>query len=336
MKILVYDDSPDFGGHQIMASRGIKALAADSATEIICMINPANSRLAEKLAEFLIVQPTRNFKALNPDLVLCIQGDIRQSAKGVLAAERAGIECVGYIALPHRRADMGARFGALRDRASQHLLNQPDRYITISERMKALLTQRDGGKTISIVPNGIPSPPPTTHQAGSTKTLGLLGRLEFKQKQQDFMVRAFLDHPDTFKNCRLLIAGDGPDKTRLKKLIGGNDQIDLLPWQDNPETFYEQIDILMLPSRFEGMPLVMLEALARGIPVVGSRCDGMADLLPETWTFEPENSTALADTFSALQKNGTPEITALQQKILTEYSIEAFQENFRRAVLQNG
>ncbi len=319
MKILVYDDTPDFGGHQIMAARGVEALGADPSTEIIRQKSPSD------------------FHTLKPDLVLCIQGDITQSTLGMLAAKRAGIECISYIATPHRKTAMGARFGTLRDLAGQRLINRPDRYITISESMKQILRDRGCTKPIDIVPNGIPAPQTSNPKPQTSNfTLGLLGRIEFKQKQQNFMVRTFLAHPDIFKNCRLLIGGDGPDKRKLQKLIQGKDNIELLRWQDDTEALYEQIDRLLLPSRFEGVPLVMLEALARGIPVLGSRCDGMAELLPETWTFEPENAAALVSTFSALQKNGTPEIAALQQKVLSEYSLEKFQRNFRRAVLQNG
>jgi hypothetical protein len=42
MKILVYDDNLDYGGHQIMASHGIEALVADPTLEILFMFNPQN------------------------------------------------------------------------------------------------------------------------------------------------------------------------------------------------------------------------------------------------------------------------------------------------------
>ena len=204
------------------------------------------------------------FQNLKPDLVLCIQGEIEDSSKAVLAARRAGIECTSYIAIPHPMRLMGAKLGGLRDRINQYLFNQPTRYIAISESMEQLLRERGVTKPIAVVPNGIPTPPPvspvTSH--ASRLTLGMLGRIEFNQKQQDFMVRTFCRFSEQFKDCRLLIAGDGPDRERLQKLVEGKVGIILLPWQEDAETFYESIDFLMLPSRFEGVPLVMLEALA--------------------------------------------------------------------------
>jgi glycosyltransferase involved in cell wall biosynthesis len=339
MKILVYDDNPDYGGHQVMACHGVEALAADPAVEVVFMFNPANRKLAEKLPILGNVQcleashPAKTFQTLEPDLVLCIQGDIAQCSKGLLVAKQAGIECVSYIAIPHRLADMGARLGALRDRMNRHLFNRPDRFIAISESMKQILLERGVDKPIAIVPNGIPSPATSNRKPqAANPVLGLLGRVEFNQKQQDFMVRTFLGNPRAFGDCRLLIAGNGPDEDKLRKMVEGKENIDLMPWQENPETFYGQIDFLVIPSRYEGVPLVMLEALARGIPTLGSARDGMKDMLPEAWTFEPENARALASTFSNVRKTWKTKIDSLQAKVQDEHSLEAFKARFREAV----
>ncbi|MBT8041809.1 MAG: glycosyltransferase family 4 protein [Pontiella sp.] len=333
MKILVYDDSPDYGGHQIMACLGIEALTSDPSIEVVCMFNPANRKLRERLKDHTILQFTRNFQSLEVDKVLCIQGDVRQSFKGIDAAMQADIECISYIAIPHRMAHMGAKLGALRDIGHRRLFNKPDRYITISESMKKLLIERGARKPISVVPNGIQTPPATPQNRSDIQTIGLLGRIEFNQKQQDFMVRTFLNHPKVFEDCRLLIAGNGPDENKLKAMIAGNENIVMIPWQENPESFYEQIDLLIIPSRYEGVLLVMLEALARSIPVIGSDRDGMKDLLPHTWTFETENADALIETFSHVRQTWQNEIDPLRQKVLSEHSLERFKVNFSKAVI---
>jgi len=320
-----------------MACHGVEALASDPEIELVCMLNPANRKLMDRLAPFDRLPLTTNFKSLTVDRILCIQGDIAQSTNGILAAKNAGIKCISYLAIPHRLSEMGAKLGRFRDGLNQRFVNAPDRYITISESMKTLLSERGATVTICVVPNGIPLPQkrnvPPPH---SPFTLGLLGRIEFNQKQQDFMVRTVLAHPDIFGGCRLLLAGNGPDKKSLERLIEGHHEIVLLPWQNTMDAFYDQIDMLVIPSRFEGVPLVMLEALARGIPVIGSARDGMKDLLPEAWTFETENAEALARTFSAVRDDGWQDtMPALQQKVCTDFSLDTFKTNFYAAVMES-
>jgi len=334
MRILIYDDNPDFGGHQIMACHGIEALANHAAVDLICMINPANGKLTERLADFNCIAPASDFNALRVDQILCIQGDLSQSTQGILNAKKAGINCVSYLALPHSLADMGAKFGALRDRINQRFINMPDRYITIAESMKQRLLERGCKKPVHLVPNGIPSPGPFSKKTEPPFTIGMIGRIEISQKQHDFMVRTFLNHPAVFGNCRLLIAGSGPDRGKLEKMIAGKEHIQCLPWQTSRDALYEKIDLLAIPSRYEGVPLVMLEALSRGIPVIGAACDGMKDTLPAAWTFESENQHALIEAFSIARKSEPDEVEPLRQQVLANHSLEAFKTNFVQAVLE--
>jgi len=348
-----------------MACHGIEALSTQPSTEIIVMLNPANHRLIDKLSGIkacriqespcetrppqcirtlidrrAIQRLAIQLKALSPDLVLCIQGDIEQSSLAARAAHQAGIECVSYIALPHSKVTMGAKLGTMRDLTYRHILNLPSRYICISESMAALLQKRGVEKPITVVRNGITLPSGLQNQkAGhSSYTLGLLGRIEFKQKAQDFMVQAFCDFPETFNDIRLCIAGDGPDRAVLAKKIthcSRREEITLLAWQDDVDGFFSHIDLLAVPSRYEGVPLVMLEALARGVPVIGSNRDGMQEILPEDWTFETGNAAAFAETFSHVRDTWQDGITPIREKVLEIYSLDAFKTNFCNAVLGN-
>lgn len=339
MKIIVYDDNPDFGGHQVMTCHGVEALAKDDAVDLLFLVNPSNDRLVARLEHAGI--PTRAVQEGRPlepaDLVLCIQGDTYQSTKGIEAARNVGTPCISYLALPHTKAEMGAMLGTLRDRLRHHDINLPDRYITVSEGMKHKLAARNCNKPIDVVPNGVAIPSsshrlPDDAEPSAPCTLGLAGRIEFKQKQQDLVVDAFRKQADAFRDVRLLLAGSGPDEKVLRDRISGMDSIALLPWQQEMETFYNQIDILLIPSRYEGVPLVMLEALVRGIPVVGSTVDGMQEMLPAHWTFPPGDTEAFTQTLMDVRETWQNDIQRLQQNILENHSLESFKANFVRTV----
>jgi len=368
--IIIYDDNPVYGGHQIMSAYGVEALAEDVNLAPIFYVNPDNQKLINRVEDIalktgnLIIRTTglktrkmqgvrnhlsgrqirklrQEFISNDPAMILCIQGEIENSSQALLAGAKMNINCISYIPVPHRMALMGAKLGALRDMFNKYLFNKLDGYITISPSMAELLRERGVRCPIDVVYNGID----TENSGGLLKEeacesfglpnnktiIGMIGRIEFNQKRHNLMLETMHDNPKIFDNTFLAIMGGGPDEKRLRRIIadyGMEDRVKLLPWSDNPRTFYNAIDFLMLPSRFEGVPLVMLEALCAGVPVVGSRRDGMADILPAEWLFEPENSAALAKTFDYVRQHGDKSIEGVQKKIKEEMTLESFKNSF--------
>ena len=75
--------------------------------------------------------------------------------------------------------------------------------------------------------------------------------------------------------CRLIILGEGPERSELEKLIIDNNQqenIYLLGWQENPYKYINQSNLFVLSSNYEGFPMIVLEALACNIPVISTDC----------------------------------------------------------------
>ncbi|MBC8206940.1 MAG: glycosyltransferase [Kiritimatiellales bacterium] len=372
--IVCYDDNPDYGGHQVMACLAVESLSKAKDIRLVFFYSPQNDRLRRRLEKIqagstsmeLRITPyrTRKLQGLrnrfakkaihklrhliereSPDLVLCIQGEIEHASLALCAGQRMRAPCISYIPIPHRMALMGAKFGRLRDGLNAYLFRRPNGWITISESMKTLLQKRGTKRPIQVVHNGIDTSrfAPLAKQAARTalglpehKTLiGNIGRVEFNQKQQDFLARTFSTHWKNQDEMHLVLVGDGPDSGRLHTLINDleiQSQVSFLPWQEESALVYSALDMLIIPSRFEGVPLVMLEALACGTPVIASARDGMKDLLPVAWTFETENGDALAATYEYVSNHWKNEITTLQTKIKTEYTIEVFQQNFEDAV----
>ncbi len=79
-----------------------------------------------------------------------------------------------------------------------------------------------------------------------------------------------------------LIAGDGPERDKLEAMassLGLMDRICFLGTRSDMLTLLRQVDFLVLPSRYEGLPLVILEAMAVGCPIVATKVDGTAEVL---------------------------------------------------------
>ncbi|MFG3346605.1 glycosyltransferase family 4 protein [Streptomyces sp. NPDC048018] len=104
-----------------------------------------------------------------------------------------------------------------------------------------------------------------------------VGRL-CRQKGQDVLLAAWPEVLARVPGARLVLVGDGPDEERLRAAAGDSVTFagavaDTAPW-------YRAADVVVLPSRWEGMALAPLEAMASGRPVVVGDVDGARESLP--------------------------------------------------------
>ncbi len=101
-----------------------------------------------------------------------------------------------------------------------------------------------------------------------------IGRLT-RQKGQWFMIRSFKQVFERYPHARLFILGDGPLKEDLEDLITKldlNNHVFFLGEQDNVFPFLKNGDCFLFPSLWEGLPLVLIEALSMDIPIISSDC----------------------------------------------------------------
>ncbi len=111
--------------------------------------------------------------------------------------------------------------------------------------------------------------------------LGAMGRLA-EQKRFDLLIRAADRLLEAGHDLSLLIAGEGPSRPALQALIdelGRSERIGLLGFQQEIIPLYEAMDVFVLSSLREGLPNVVLEAMALEVPVVATRIAGMPRLI---------------------------------------------------------
>jgi len=373
IRLIIYDDSAVFGGHEVMALLGLEGLLK-AGIDIVFFFSQHNTKLSESLAVFKEkysnlstvetdfyskkFQGIRNhfeksftkklasqFREFSPDGILVIQGDIEISSQGVLAGKLLETPTISYIPFAHGLEDMGAKLGKWRDVLNRYLLNAPDYFITITEEAKNTFIRLGSKVSIDVVYNGIElgRSKLTPEEARSNfnlplnkKIIALCGRLESRQKGQDFLVQA-VSQSDFLKSEVLsLLVGDGPDEALLKDEVvrlGLADSIKFMGWC-NTSLLYPAIDVLVIASRFEGMPLVMLEALVAGVPVVATDRDGMKELLPEYWRYPYGDYDGFIKKLEAVIKEKSIKwIEPLQNQVKKNMSVSAFQDNFVRTVV---
>jgi glycosyltransferase involved in cell wall biosynthesis len=143
---------------------------------------------------------------------------------------------------------------------------------------------------IEVIPNAVPAPrssgiPVVTEEIvkarpASHVVLGM-GRLSH-EKGFDMLIDAFSNLADDFPDWKLRILGEGPLRETLQATIdqrGLQAQIELPGWVADPELALDQGDLFVLPSRYEGFPNALLQAMSRGLPCIGFDCQGsLADL----------------------------------------------------------
>lgn len=101
-----------------------------------------------------------------------------------------------------------------------------------------------------------------------------IGRLD-RQKGQWFLIRSFRRVVDKHKNARLFIIGEGDLREKLEDLIGKldlNGSVFLLGEQENIFPFLKNSDCFVLSSLWEGLPLVLIEALSMNLPIISTDC----------------------------------------------------------------
>lgn len=131
------------------------------------------------------------------------------------------------------------------------------------------------------------------------------GRLHEK-KGFDILLRAMARLRDAGVAAECRIAGEGPERARLEALaaeldLGG--RVRLAGWRDDLPAFLAEGDLFAFPSHQEGFPLVLLQAMAAGLPIVSSAIDGPNEMLADgrTGLLVPDaDPAALADALAAL------------------------------------
>lgn len=135
--------------------------------------------------------------------------------------------------------------------------------------------------------------------------VGMTCRL-VEQKGVSYGLQAFVPVTARFPNAYLIIAGDGPLRQALENeaaALNLGERVRFLGWRDDVPQLMHAFDLLLAPSLWEGFGLVILEAMAGGLPVVASRVSAIPEIVVDGETgllVPPRDTDALAEAITHL------------------------------------
>ncbi|MDE3038875.1 MAG: glycosyltransferase, partial [Pseudomonadota bacterium] len=157
-----------------------------------------------------------------------------------------------------------------------------DVLVVLSEHMKKHFLAAGYKGRIEVIPNLIRLPQkPVARPRRRPPVIGAIGRLS-PEKGFDVLLKALGEIRQRGIAFKAVAAGDGEESAKLKSLagelgIGAN--VEWPGWIEDKTRFYNRIDILCIPSRQDSFPMVVLEALAHGVPIVATNAPGPAAML---------------------------------------------------------
>jgi len=185
------------------------------------------------------------------------------------------------------------------------VLNNSDAIIAVSQSLKNE-AEKLTNKQIDVIYNGVEIPKSEKKKGGKKQqTILYVGGLR-AEKAPDILINAFKEVLKKHKKVRLVIVGDGYMEKKLKRMASGVKNIDFRGFVRNEKLsgYYNNADIIVIPSLSEGLPNTLLEAMAFGLPVIASRVGGIPEVVGEEngVLVEPGDQKALSEGINKLFK----------------------------------
>ncbi|MFM0041899.1 glycosyltransferase [Paraburkholderia sediminicola] len=294
--------------------------------------------------EILMILRSRNSRK-----ILIAQGDITSAKAGLLASKLLRIHTVSYIPLVD---DVSPTEGNLRSLFKSFLRKKlyylPSEFITLSTFLRKRILKLRPSVAVRVLENYIDccnlASSDELDRMAARGRLGVstskkfvvsqIGRINYPQKRQNFLVETVRANQDKFEDFIFLFVGDGPDRKVLEKTIDEDKflQSHMLSlghcsdvWQ-----ILRASDLVVLPSAYEGVPLVLLESIFADRPVLAGNVSGLSEYLPSELLFDPDNSIEFANKIRSCVKM---DVTEIKQSFKGRFSRSVFVEQVKNLLV---
>jgi glycosyltransferase involved in cell wall biosynthesis len=342
----------NIGGAEVQLVNVVRRLQLLGWKPVVISMLPAEGRLADELKFAGIAVRSLHMRTGVPDprAILRLILTLRRIRPVVLHSHMVHANLLARIAVLLWRSPKlictihnvkdGGRFRQIAYRATDSI---PELTTVVSYAAGAqfLHTRAVSPSRMRVIPNGIDIEkfaPDRKARAFVRQSLALgahfvwlaAGRFD-AQKDYPNMLRAFARLRPA--NAILLIAGKGPFKAEAERLLQElriEDQVKLLGLRDDIPQLMNGADAYVLSSQWEGLPLVLLEAAATGLPVVATRVGGNDEIVLDKKTgllVPPQDSCALAKAMDWIMRMDEVQSREMQRAareyVVANYSLDA-------------
>ena len=208
------------------------------------------------------------------------------------------------------------------------------RAIAVSEETRQQLVRElhMDERAVRVIANGVENRQPREHEEGSTVLVGGLGRLT-PQKGFDLLIEAVRRLDTEGRKVTAVIGGEGVERGKLEAQAVGAPVRFVGMVEDGP-AFFEGLDVFCLPSRWEGLPFALLEAMMAGLPCIAADVGDVAAALGDAGIVIPANDLdALVRSLDRLVASPRERVRlggAAHARAATHFSVEAMIESTMR------
>ncbi|MFL5733820.1 MAG: glycosyltransferase family 4 protein [Chloroflexia bacterium] len=329
-----YDYSSQGGVTEHIRHLSIELKALGHRTKILAPFSSERAELPQDVYALGAVTPVPANGSiarisLSPDLGRTIKAILRTERFDIVHVHEPLMPAVPLLVLRHSSSPNVGTFHAFGDMSAAYAMGRPilrrffdrlDGRIAVSPSACEYVSQYFGGD-YEIIPNGVDARrfgstlPPVPWMRDGRPTILFVGRFEEHRKGLRWLLQAIPLIEPYFADLRVVVAGGGDpeevadwlplrDYTRPGRTVyrsaGSALEVEFtgfVPDQDLP-SYYQSCDVFCAPSTGgESFGVVLLEAMASGVPIVASRIQGYADVLThgrEGFLTDPKNPAAIA------------------------------------------
>jgi glycosyltransferase involved in cell wall biosynthesis len=330
MKILFIDESKIFGGHEIMFLGHLSGVLQNSSHNVIMLVDQSNMELCEALEKLsgeyqqcsfetrlfssFKVRPLSNLFCLSdilflrrkikmfcPDVCMVVQGTIEIGSLSLLVSRMLGFKTLSYLPITKKSKHLSVLLGGVRDYINKKIYYRlPHEIITISNfNQQELLNNFNVPKSKSSIVYNYTEALSTQEipilKKSEVFNFALIGRIDNVQKCQHAFLSKIINS-NMLSNIVFHVIGDNDsvESIALRKLCSGANNVKFHGWCGASEVtrLLNTMDGVVMPSSFEGVPLVMIDAINSNKVVFASAIDGMLEFLPKEFLFECGDYTA--------------------------------------------